>query len=197
MIRPEAAAAHLARVQAARLGAQLEDVDVGGVVDPERRLARARSQALTTFGQSLRATWPLRSLSPDMRAWLAMKRCASSVSDISSENSATGLPCLTATFSAMLATSALLPIDGRAASTIRFDFWKPPVMSSMSRKPDGRAGHRRAVARELLERVEVLVQDLLDRAEVARDVGVGDVEQPALGVLHRMLGLAAALETRA
>ena len=87
----EAAAVHLAGVQAAGLRAQLEDVDVGRVVDPQRRLARARSQALITFGQSLRATWPLRSLSPDIRAWLATKRCASSVSDISSENSATGL----------------------------------------------------------------------------------------------------------
>ena len=80
------------------------------------------SQALITFGQSLRATWPLRSLSPDILAWLAMKRWASSVSDISSENRATGFPSLTATFSAMFVTSALFPIDGRAASTIRFDF---------------------------------------------------------------------------
>ena len=53
-------------------------------------------QAFTTLGQSLRATWPLRSLSPDIRAWLATKRWASSVSDISSENSATGLSCLSA-----------------------------------------------------------------------------------------------------
>ena len=45
-----------------------------------------------------------------------MKRWASSISDISSENSATGLSCLTATFSAMLQTSALFPIAGRAAS---------------------------------------------------------------------------------
>ena len=51
-------------------------------------------QAFTTFGQSSRATWPLRSLSPGIRAWLATKRWASSVSDISSENSATGLAVL-------------------------------------------------------------------------------------------------------
>ena len=79
-------------------------------------------QAFSTFGQSLRATWPLRSLSPGIRAWLATKRCASSVTDISSENSATGRLLLSATFSAMFVTSALLPIEGRAASTIRLDF---------------------------------------------------------------------------
>ena len=78
-------------------------------------------QALSTFGQSLRDTWPLRSLSPGIRAWLATKRWASSVTDISSENSATGLFAFSATFSAMLVTSALFPIDGRAASTIRLE----------------------------------------------------------------------------
>ena len=48
-----------------------------------------------------------------------MNRWASSASDISSEKKATGLPCLEATFSAMLQTSADLPSDGRAAITIR------------------------------------------------------------------------------
>ncbi len=37
----------------------------------------------------------------------------------------------------MLVTSADLPIDGRAASTIRLPGWKPPVRSSRSLKPDG------------------------------------------------------------
>ena len=174
----EAAAALLLRVQAARLRAQLEDVDVGGVVDPERRLARApRTPSRPSASRSARPG-PCAACRPGMRAWLAMKRCASSVSDISSENSATGRPCLTATFSAMLATSALLPIEGRAASTIRFDFWKPPVMSSRSREARRRAGQRLPVARELLELVDLLVQDLLDRAEVAATLGVRDLEQP-------------------
>ena len=65
-------------------------------------------QARTTFGQSRWETWPLRSLSPEIRARQAMKRCASSTSDISSEKKATGMLRFTATFSAMLATSALL-----------------------------------------------------------------------------------------
>ena len=48
-----------------------------------------------------------------------MKRWASSASDISSEKNATGMPCLAATFSAMLQTSADFPIEGRAAMMIR------------------------------------------------------------------------------
>ncbi len=79
----------------------------------------------------------MRSLSPEIRARQAMKRWASSTSDISSEKKATGLLRLTATFSAMLATRALLPIAGRAATMIRLPGWKPPVIASMSRKPDG------------------------------------------------------------
>ena len=72
-----------------------------------------------------------------MRACEATKRWASSASAISRENSATGLPCSTAAFSAMLQTSALLPIAGRAAMMIRLPGWKPPVISSRSLKPDG------------------------------------------------------------
>ena len=57
--------------------------------------------------------------------------------DDSSENRATGLSCSMAAFSAMLVASVLLPIEGRAASTIRLPGWNPPVRSSMSLKPDG------------------------------------------------------------
>ena len=39
-----------------------------------------------------------------------------------------------AAFSAMLVASVLLPIEGRAASTIRLPGWKPPVSSSRSVK---------------------------------------------------------------
>jgi hypothetical protein len=37
----------------------------------------------------------------------------------------------------MLATIADLPIAGRAATMIRLPGWKPPVIASMSRKPEG------------------------------------------------------------
>jgi hypothetical protein len=76
-------------------------------------------QARTTFGQSFCVTWPLRSLSPEIRARQAMKRWASSTSDISSEKKATGWLCFIVTFSAMLATRALFPIAGLAATMIR------------------------------------------------------------------------------
>ena len=67
----------------------------------------------------------------------AMNRCASSPSDISSENSATALLEASAAFSAKLTISADLPIDGRAARMIRLPGWKPPVIVSRSSNPDG------------------------------------------------------------
>ena len=94
-------------------------------------------EASRIFGQRCSGTRPLRSSSPLIRACEATNRWASSASAISSENSATGRPCLTAAFSAMLQTSALLPIAGRAATMIRLPGWKPPVISSRSLKPDG------------------------------------------------------------
>ena len=78
----------------------------------------SRWQASRIFGQRCSATLPRRRSSPLIRACEATNRCASSDSDISSENSATAWPA-SAAFSAMLATSADLPIDGRAAITIR------------------------------------------------------------------------------
>ena len=99
--------------------------------------AARRWLALRIFGQRCSATRPLRSSSPLIRAWDATKRWASSASAISSEKSATGLPCSTAAFSAMLHTSALFPIAGRAATMIRFPGWNPPVISSRSLNPEG------------------------------------------------------------
>ena len=56
---------------------------------------------------------PLRRSSPLIEACEAMKRWASSDSDISSENSATAFLCSSAAFSQKLAISADFPIDGR------------------------------------------------------------------------------------
>ena len=95
-----------------------------------------RWQASRILGQRCSATLPRRRSSPLIRAWEATKRWASSDSDISRENSATACPASTA-FSAMLATSADLPIEGRAARMTRLPAWKPPVFSSRSLKPDG------------------------------------------------------------
>jgi hypothetical protein len=76
-------------VQAARLRAQLQDVDVRGVVDPDRRLVEDLARL-----HDLRPVVPrdlaLAELVAGIRARLAIKRWASSVTDISSEKSATG-----------------------------------------------------------------------------------------------------------
>ena len=78
----------------------------------------------------------MRRSSPRIDACEAMKRCASSDSDISSENRATALLDSSAAFSAKFAISADFPIDGRAARMIRLPGWKPPVIVSRSSKPD-------------------------------------------------------------
>ena len=150
-------------------------------------------QARTTFGQSFCATCPLRSLSPEIRARQAMKRWASSTSDISSEKNATGRFRFTATFSAMLATSADLPIAGLAATMIRFPGWKPPVIASMSRKPEGVPVSSSLAGRELLEAVDLVVEDLREESEVAGLLFVGDVEEQLLGPLGELARFAVAL----
>ena len=81
-------------------------------------LAR-RLEAARIFAQRLSGTLPLRRSSPLMDAWDAMKRWASSDSDISSEKSATAFPFSSAACSAKFAIRADLPMDGRAARMIR------------------------------------------------------------------------------
>ena len=121
-----------------------------------------------------------------MLACEATKRWASSASAISRQNSATGLPCSTAAFSAMLQTSALLPIAGRAAMMIRLPGWKPPVISSRSLKPEGVPVSEVPSQREPVQLVELLVQHLLDRAEVLVAVVAGDLEHRLLGLLDEL-----------
>ena len=86
----------------------------------------------------------------------------------------------------MLATSALLPIAGRAASTIRFPGWKPPVMPSRSRKPEGVPVTSASPLESFSSRSSSSIEDLVDAAEVARLLLVGDLEQQLLGALGQL-----------
>ncbi len=95
-----------------------------------------RDEAARILGQRVCGTLPLRRSSPRMDACEAMKRCASSPSDISSENSATAFWWPSAAFSAKLAMSADFPMLGLAARMTRLPGWKPPVMWSRSWKPE-------------------------------------------------------------
>ena len=69
----------------------------------------SRALACMIFGQREFGTLPLRRSSPLIEACDAMKRCASSDSDISSENSATAFLPSSAAFSQKLAISAIFP----------------------------------------------------------------------------------------
>jgi hypothetical protein len=90
----------------------------------------------------------------------------------------------------MFVTSADLPIDGRAARTMRLPGWKPPVIASRSAKPGRGAGELLALGRELLPLADLGVQDVADLAEVLLAIVVGDLEDRPLGALDEVARLA-------
>jgi len=89
--RPVVSTALLLCVQAPGLGAEVEEPEVGRVVDPERRVAQPVTGVHDLRPVLARDLALVRSRSPEIRAWEAMNRWESSISDISRENSATGL----------------------------------------------------------------------------------------------------------
>ena len=149
--------------------------------------------AFTTLGQSVARDLALAELVAGDLRLLAMKRCASSVSDISSENSATGRAVLDGDVLGDVRDQRALAHRGprrQHDQVARLEAAGDVVEVLEARR---RAGQRRAVARELLELVDLLVEDVLDRAEVARALVVRDLEERALGVLDQLARLAAAV----
>ena len=98
----------------------------------------SRSAAWLTRGQSSADSRPLRMREASTIATEHSMRWVSSSPLISRLKMATGLPSARATCSPTHRASAVLPIDGRAATTTRFDGRKPPVRRSRSSKPVGR-----------------------------------------------------------
>ena len=159
----------------------------------------SRLLAARILPQRAGGTLPLRRSSPLIEACDAMKRCASSDSDISSENSATAFSLLSAAYSAKLAISADLPIPGLAARMIRLPAWKPPVMRSRSSKPDGVPVTDRPSAESCSSLSSSAGEQVVDRAEVLAAVLVGDLEDRALGEVdelarRRLVGVHARLD---
>ena len=66
-----------------------------------------------------------------------IKRCTSCTADISKLNTATGMSWSTAMLRAIDSTKAVLPMPGRAASTIMSERCQPPVILSKSWNPEG------------------------------------------------------------
>ena len=97
------------------------------------------------------------------------------------------------TWAAMLRASDVLPMPGRAASTIRLDFWKPAVSSSSWRKPLPVPVRSPPVGAQLGEAVERLLEQRLHVLEVAGDALVGDPEHDLLGPVDQLGRLADAL----
>ena len=87
----------------------------------------------------------------------------------------------------MLATSADLPIDGRAAITIRLPGWKPPVFSSRSLNPDGVPVSARLGDRQPVQLVGLLVRGCraIERIFFWRS-SCATSSTDALGALHQV-----------
>ena len=141
----------------------------------------SRFDACRIFGQREPGTLPLRRSSPLIDACEAMKRCASSDSDISSENSATACLESSAAFSAKLAIRPIFPIDGPRGEDDQVAGLEAAGDDVEVVEAGGGAGDRLALAREMLELVELGRQEVVDRAEVLAGVLVGDLEDRALG----------------
>ncbi len=97
----------------------------------------SRPSAAESFSQSSAARRPVRSLCWSSRPTEPIIRSASCDAPISIENTATGSFASSATCSAMLSASAVLPIDGRPAMITRSPGCSPDVISSRSAKPVG------------------------------------------------------------
>ena len=148
------------------------------------------STAFSTFGHFSARTRPLRRSSLDTRAWEARKRCASSVSDISRENSATGTPGLHG--------RVLRDVRGGCALSHRGPRGEHDQVAGLEtageRVQVGESGRR---AREsdvglgqLLELVDLIVQDRLERPHLRGAAVVADLEQHGLGALDQLPRLA-------
>ena len=93
----------------------------------------------------------------------------------------------------MLATQALFPIDGPGGDHDQVAGLKATGDSVDVAKSGGRAGELQLTCGELLEPIDLVVEDLVDAAEVARLLLVGDLEEQPLGVLGKLARLAVAL----
>ena len=185
MIRPSPS--RLCCVQPARLRAHLEDADVGRVVDPQRRvvepLARLEDLRPAVLGDASLAQL----VAPDPR--LARRRSAARARPRTSPARTARPACRgrAPRSRRCSCTSAVLPIEGRAARMIRLPGWKPPVISSRSLKPGRRAGERRCPRSERrwsLSSSSCSTSSM--PAEVLLAIVVGDLEHRPLGLLDEL-----------
>ena len=122
-----------------------------------------------------------------------ISRCATSSFDISSVNTATGIPWWSARFEATPRANADLPMLGRPATTTRLPGWRPEVSESRSRKPVGVPGHLAARLVHLRDLLEALADEDLDVLEAAADPVLGEIEDHLLGAVDELRGLAGAI----
>ena len=164
------------------------------VVDPDRRAAQ-NSRRAREARDSLRRAAALCASSAHPRAPSAVSmRCTSDSLLISSEKTATGTFFSIAAYCAMLSTSAVFPIDGRAATMTRSAGWKPDVSSSRSVKPLGDAGDRLAAALQRLDALHRRPHQLLHAREALQPALLAHLEDSLLRVVEQLLGRGAALE---
>ena len=112
----------------------IEIPGVSSIISCDFAMLSAPSMSLP---QSLESRRPLRILSASTVDSRLSIRLTSCTLDISRLNTAVVMPCLIATFSATFKTNAVLPIDGRAATSTKSDGCKPDKYVSRSLNPVG------------------------------------------------------------
>ena len=101
----------------------------------------------------------------------------------------TVLPASMPQCSAMFSTKLVFPIDGRAATMTRSDFWKPDVISSRSTKPLGTPVTRPLCCLELLDQLVAGVDELAQLDEAGPHPVLGDLEDRPLGLVEQVVGV--------
>ncbi len=104
----------------------------------------------------------------------ASRRITSCTEGISSEKTATAFFSFAATWSAMFIASDVLPMPGRAASTISSPPCRPVSCSSRSMKPVDRPVMPVALLLHLVEQLERGVHQLRHRGQIADPLLLGD-----------------------
>ncbi len=192
MTRPRPALVLRLRVQAPRLGAQVEQAEVGGVVEPERRLLQlvAGADHLRPVLLGDLALAQLVARDPRPAGDEALRQLH--LRHLEREEGDRQPPFHRHVLGDVGDDRALAhrrpggdddQVAGLEAAGDRVDV----------AEAGGRAGHLGLAGGELLQPVDLVVEDLGEQAEVARLLFVGDVEEQLLGPLGELARFAVAL----
>ena len=143
--------------------------------------------------KSISSRKPVRRRCESMLATDESRRSTSCSLLISRLKMPTTLPSLTAACSAKLSARLVLPMDGRAATRTRSDFWRPVVIVSRSAKPGADAADLTLVLVQVVEPVVGVVEQRLERREAGLHALLADREELRLGPVDDLADVAVLL----